>query len=352
MIREMYGELSAWGRFWLCLGLATLCAATAMSVAFGLSVSWKHALFLGCLSVIAAFAPDAAHEQWRKGAKGAAIAIAVITVPLLGIEFFSHAGYTGGLRGENVTTARIQNTKYDDTRGKVQDNKANLELWKGQLAKLQDQHAWSATVSADGLKAQLDSAQKEIDLEAARGGCKTKCLARMKEKAALEEKIAIAERASDLAKRIEATQRLVDTAREASANTEYKPSSVDFQNRFLSKNVALFAEGSLAPSEFMDAAADQTVNLAMAGAGTVLPAFALFVAGLYRIKDAEQHPAAPRQTRIKEEATAPAPRVSLAPLPVASSVPSIQPRIIERVVEKVQGPGVAFASRTCSLSHA
>ena len=48
--QEMFGELSAWGRFWLYLGLITLVWAAAMSYSFGAEISLKHAMFLMCLS--------------------------------------------------------------------------------------------------------------------------------------------------------------------------------------------------------------------------------------------------------------------------------------------------------------
>ena len=54
------------------------------------------------------------------------------------------------------------------------------------------------------------------------------------------------------------------------------------QNEFLAKAVALVGFGSLTPSNEIKATAEQSANLAMAIAGTGLPAFCFFVAGLYR----------------------------------------------------------------------
>lgn len=285
LLREMYGELTAWGRFWLGLGLLTLTAAAAMSMAFGWSVSIKHSLFLGCLSVIAAFAPDAAHQQWKRGSKGVAVAIAVICVPLLAIEFYSHAGYTAGLRGENLSIAKVQNIKFDDGRDQVADNRANLAMWKDRLAKLQQENAWAGTVTADALRAEMETANEAIRQEENRGGCGPRCKKRMDERDAIAAKLGVAEQVSEATKQIEATQRLVDKYRERSASIEHKVSSVDMQNQFLAKAVALFSDGSLKPTERQDVTAEQTVNLAMALAGTGLPAFALFIAGLYRVRD-------------------------------------------------------------------
>jgi hypothetical protein len=295
LIRALYGELSPWGRFWLLIGFVTLFAAALMSMSFGSSISAKHALFLGCLTVVAAFAPDAAHQQWRAGAKPTACVVAALCIPLLMIEFYSHAGYTAGLRGANVQDAHIQNTRYDDGRAQVADNKANLELWKKQLADLNTENAWAASVTAVGLRADLKTANEAVDQEKARGGCGPICLTKMKARDAIAQKIAVVEKSEDLTKRIEATQRLVDKYRVASAQIEHKVSSVDLQNQFLAKTVALVSSGSLQPTAIEDAGSDQVINFSMAMAGTGLPALCFFLAGCFRFREAEDVlPSAPR----------------------------------------------------------
>lgn len=297
VFKEMFGELSAWGKFWLYLGLATLACAAAMSFAFGLEISWKHALFLTCLTAVAAFLPESAYSQWEQGRRIVAVILAIIAVPTLVIEFYTHAGYTAGLRGSNIETAMVQNTVWTGSQDAVSEDKKTLDMWRAQLAKLKEENAWAGTVKADGLRAQLVTAQKAIDLEAARGGCKSKCLIEMKKKADLETRIGIAETASNLESRIEATQRLLDKKRATAATTEHKSSAVDHQNRFLAKVVAFVSAGSLKPTEVMTEGSEQTVNLAMALAGTGLPALALFIAGLYR----RQEESAPSHAGIRVE---------------------------------------------------
>ncbi|MGP1667721.1 MAG: hypothetical protein ACTS5I_17850, partial [Rhodanobacter sp.] len=88
-----------------------------------------------------------------------------------------------------------------------------------------------------------------------------------------------------------ATQRILDKKRDTAATTEHKSSAVDHQNRFLAKAVAFVSAGSFKPTEIMTEGAEQTVNLAMALAGTGLPALALFIAGLYRRRD--ERPSSP-----------------------------------------------------------
>lgn len=292
LFRDIFNDLDAFGRFWLVLGLGALAAAAAMSFDFGWGVSAKHAIFLAVLTVVAAFGPMAAEMLFSKGRRGPAIATALICIPLLGIEFYSHAGYTAGLRGNNIETASVQNARYDGAQNAVTEDETNIKLWREQLATLMAQNAWAATVKADGLRSQVEVAQKEIDLEAARGGCKSKCALRMKEKADLEQRIATIEQASDLSARIEATQRTIDKKRVAAASTAHVSSAVVHQNESLAKWVALVANGDVKASDLQKAASQESANLAMAIAGTGLPAFALFLAGLFRIsrRDDESTP--------------------------------------------------------------
>ncbi len=322
LFRDLFSDLDEFGRFWLALGLVSLAAAAAMSFSFGWDVSIKHALFLAVLSVVAAFGPMAAEMLWGRGRKGPAIATALICVPLLGIEFFSHSGFTAGLRGSNIETATVQNTKWDGAQNAVTEDETNVKLWREQLSALLAQNAWAGTVKADGLRAQLESAQKAIDLEAARGGCKTRCLARMKEKADLEQRIATVEQASDLSARIDATQRILDRKRETAASTEHTSSAVDHQNKFLVKSVALFVNGSTEASDLQIMGAEQGVNLAMALAGTGLPAFALFLAGLFRVRRRDEDPSAPAvetaPTPIRPLSGSPPASVQAASAPTAS----------------------------------
>lgn len=287
LIRDMYNDLDAFGRFWFALGLGALAAAAAMSFDFGWGVSMKHALFLAVLTVVAAFGPMASEMLFSRGRKGPAIATALLCVPLLAIEFYSHAGYTAGLRGTNIETATVQNAKWTGAQEAVSEDKQNVALWKQQLATLLEQNAWAGTVKAEGLRSELKTLETRVEEEkkgkrGRKAGCGAECERLQNAANALRTRIATIEQADDLSRRIEATQRIIDGKRETAATTEHKSSAVDHQNKFLVKTVALFVNGSTTASDLQAMGAEQSVNLAMAIAGTGLPAFALFMAGLFR----------------------------------------------------------------------
>lgn len=298
LFRDMFNDLDAFGRFWLVVGLTALVAAAAMSFDFGWGVSAKHAIFLAVLTIVAAFGPMAAEMLWGRGRRGPAIATALVCIPLLGIEFYSHAGYTAGLRGSNIETASVQNARYDGAQEAVKEDKTNLAMWSKRLADLEAQNGWVTVQTADALRAQLASANLAIEQEAARGGCKSKCLARTKERDDLASKIALAEEHTNLTKQIAATKRLLDKARTTAATTEHKSSAVAHQNASLAKWVALVSNGDTKASDLQVAASQESANLAMAIAGTGLPAFALFLAGLFRVRRREDddQPSLPSST--------------------------------------------------------
>jgi hypothetical protein len=281
-LRELFGDLPPWGRAWLYVGLAALLWAALMSWSFGYEISVKHASFLVCLSIVAAALPDAARHWWDEGRYGIGAILGLIAVPVLIIEFYTHAGYTAGLRGSNVETAQVQNMRHAGAQNTAAENAALLASFKKQLEKFRSENEWTTTASADALRKQIAVHDKEIENEAARKGCKTKCEALMRKKAETEAKIATIESGNALVAKIEAMQKLVDSKRDVAATVEHKSSAVAHQNQFLAKNVALLWSGSLTPSDLMSEGTQQSVNLAMALAGTGLPALALFVAGLYR----------------------------------------------------------------------
>ena len=314
LIQAMLGDLNPTGKAWARVGIIVLVVAAAMSFDFGYSVSWKHAAFLACLTFVAAFGPEAAYKAINEGKFVAGAAIAMICAPLLVIEFYSHGGYTAGLRGHNLSEARVQNTKYDGAQEASKEDKANLELWKKQLATLMEQDAWTATIKADGLRSELATLKDRIELEkkgqrGRKAGCGKECESLQNQANALSVKITKVEQREDLSARIEATQRILDGKREVAAKTEFKSSAVAHQNAALAKWVSMIGFGSLKPSEMVEESAEQSANFMMALAGTGLPAFALFIAGLYRRKEDANQAWAPNHTDAQEHTQPRAPAV-------------------------------------------
>lgn len=281
-ITAMLGDLTPTGKMWARVGVVTLIVAAAMSFDFGYAVSLKHACYLALLSFAAAFGPEVAHKLYEEGRYGFCAFVALCASGLLVIEFGSHQSYTAGIRGSNLGEARTQNVRYDGAQERVEEAKTSLKFWTERLTALEAQNAWVTTVNAEALRSQLASAELAIKQEEARGGCKAKCLARTKERDELLSKIALAEEKGTLVKQIEGARKVIAGARDTADKTERKESAVQHANDSLARLVAFFGQGSTKPSEHIMHGAEMSANLAMALAGTGLPAFCLLVAGLYR----------------------------------------------------------------------
>lgn len=249
-------------RVMLPVGVAALVSGAYMSFSFGAAMSLAHGITLGLLTFVAAFMFPLIDALKAAGAsKIKSLALTALAVVFLGAELFSHVGYTVGTRVENTEMTGVQNTKYADTREAVVDHKANLGMWKERLGKLTEQNAWSATTTAEALRSQLETAQKAIDLEAARGGCKAKCLLEMDKKAKIEAQIAIAEERKDLTKQITATQALIDKSREKAAATEYKSSPIVNQTKFVAQLSTLSLDPGAGPTTWVQIAIGVLVAL-------------------------------------------------------------------------------------------
>lgn len=257
--------------------------AAAMSFGFGKEMHWIHGLGLAFLTFITAICPDAVYHMYERGKWAIALAVAVVAVPMFVMEFSSHAGYAAGFRGVNMSEARVSQIKWEGAQEATAEDKTNLEMWKKQLSDLTAQNGWAATVKAEALRDQVKNAEEYIKMEAARGGCKQKCEARMRERDALVTKIGTIEQAEDLTKRIEATQRILDKKRDVAAKTEHKSSPISFQNRFFAKVAALTMDGSLKVDEKLEEGSEQGLAIGLAYVFTMGPAIAWLLAGMYRL---------------------------------------------------------------------
>ena len=111
----------------------------------------------------------------------------------------------------------------------------------------------------------------------------------MKEKAALDERIGLAERASDLSSKIEATQRILDKKTETAATATFESSPVVNQTAFVSKIVSM----SLTPDEGTQEGSQIGISASLALANVLLTPLCFLVAGRFRKRSEEPEPDAP-----------------------------------------------------------
>lgn len=243
--------LAPFRKYFRMAALACSCASAILTGIFAWHQGEWWLISVACVLFLVAvsFASDYINlfivDAWRAGNRAMVAMLCAGAAVVFTLNLISNLGSVGWQRDSVIKAAKVQNTKFEDARDQVSEGKASLEMWKARLAKLESENAWAATVTADGLRAQLDSSQKAIDLEAARGGCKTKCLLLMEKKADLERRISVAEETGTLRKKIEATKAVLAKYREKAAGTEAVVAAPDSQAKFFASMVSL----DLAPSE-------------------------------------------------------------------------------------------------------
>lgn len=254
--------------------IVTLIVACLMSMKFGWSMSPLHALSLGLVTICTAVIFPYIGHQWRGGSKWYAGALIPIAAVLCLVEFGTHSGYTNGVRTIETEGATVQNAAYDLTQETAKRNAANLEGLRNDLSKLREAHPWAISVSADGLRAQLAPMEEAIRQEERRGGCGPKCLALQKDKAALEERMAIAAEAGRIGTQIALLETVVNEKAEAAVKADYRSSEVVAQTNIFAKAVAW----SLEPTAAQRESTQIGVGFAMSLATTFLPAIFMLMA--------------------------------------------------------------------------
>lgn len=269
-------------RIFLGVGFVGLFVSVAMTAKFGASMSWLHAIALVTVTVAAAFIfPFRAFVE-STGNKAASRSLMALGVFFVGLEFFSHLGYTIGMRERSSVEATAQQASYQAQQSAMAEEQTNLAMWREHLAKLQAENAWVATVSADGLKAQVAAADLAIQQETARGGCGPRCLKLTREKGDLENRIALAEQASDLSSKIEATQRILDKKTEvaSAAKVGFSPvkAQTDFVGQIYLAMTGTEGEKALNPDAVTLSFTQIFIGLFIALGATFLPTAAFYMA--------------------------------------------------------------------------
>lgn len=300
-IRARYASYTTTGKTWLSLGILALIVDAAICYRYGISLTFWHAMGFALVAVFFAWLPDAAYTEIEKHRYASGVVLGLACIPLGLVAFQSHLGYGAGVRLGDMQQTGVQNTKYEDGRKKVDENKALVAMWTANKEKLEAENAWVATVSADGLKAQVAAAALAIDQEAKRGGCGPKCLERTKEKGELENRIAIAEQVTSLTSRIEATQRKIDEYRAQSEQTDYRSSAVVNQNNVAAQLYLAFTGADAAQAIDPDQVTSSFTSIFIAGGGSlafmIMAPLGFFVAGRNRVPEVEADAAEAVRTR-------------------------------------------------------
>lgn len=280
---KQWNQYTEFGQFLWILALCAMVVDAGISYEFGRTLSYLHAAGFALVALAFCILPDVSALEFRKGRKTVGGWIAFACLPLGFVAFLTHVGYSASIRVGDMQQASVHNAKFEDARTGLESDRKNLDMWRKQLDQLTTDNAWAATVRADGLRTQLETASKEIENEAARGGCKSKCEAKMRERDAIAEKISKVEQYEDLSKRIEATQRIIDKKTADVDSRDFVSSAATNHNDTLYKAISLVTGNFVTDVTMTEREATNTGIMGLSSVAFLLlaPMF-YFAAGLNR----------------------------------------------------------------------
>ena len=294
LIKSWTQAYTATGKFWLGLACFALLVDAAISYKYGISLSWFHGVGFALVAVFFSLLPDAAYLEIEHKRFASGLVLALLCLPLGAVALYSHLGYGASIRVGDVQQTTATNASYKARQDSSASEAKNLDMWRKQLADLLQANEWAASVKADALRSQVETASKAIALETERGGCKAKCEQRMRDRDAINEKIGKIEQVADLTKRIEATQRILDTKTDTAAKTEYKSSAVVNQTNVAAQLYLAMSGETAEKSIDPDKVTFSFVNIFIAGAGSlafmIMAPVGFFVAGRNRREGFDQAP--------------------------------------------------------------
>lgn len=330
-LRNFFGNYTPFGQLVLSLAVMAIIVDAVICYQYGISQTTMHGIGFALLAVVVAIMPERAADAWNKGARGPALAIAVAMLPLIPVAYQSHLGYSAGVRVGDIHKASAQNVRYDDVRSNVMSLEEQIKFWTARRESLIKQNGWTATVTADALRAKLPGLELAIKLETERRGCKTICEAKTRERDEVVSRIKVLEESQDLSGKIAQATTQLAALREKSAATKTGESIVVNQNN-VAAQLYLALTGATATDAIKPDSVTMTfVNTGISGANSL--AFMIMAPLLWFVASLE------RRARREDEAITPAaplPTTFTTPLP---KVPTVQRPTFEIGVGRAIIPG-------------
>jgi len=306
----------------ICKISGTLLTATSLWLTgcFGLSISVGMMLGLGVIAFMSAYLPavlvELSSTPYRNVFRAGIAVAAIVTV----IDITTNVSTGGTHKTSDVVQAKVQNIKFEDKRDAVASAKEEIALYEKLISDLTNQNPWTTSVSADGLRGQIQPMEEAIRQEARRGGCGPKCLALKQELAELHNRIAIAEKLDEHTKKLQAARNALSNAIAQAESVEQDVSAVATQNFRLASLFTLSRD----PDEGAQHWVDQWLTV-LFGVGITFAAQFFNVLGW--VSDS-------RGMAFMERFAAPqrpsAPPVDLTPRTVPAPTPAVSERVVER----------------------
>jgi len=268
--------LKSYFRWFSVLGVLLMAGDMWLSAKFGWSIATEMAIIYAAVSlasgILLVFVVFFNRIGWAWMSRGLGFAWALA----FAFNCWSNMGVSTANRMGEVQSAKVQQTTYAGRQSKIEESERSLNLFEGQLASLLEQNAWAATVTADGLRKQVEGLKAAEASESRLGGCGRKCRAIQDQIASIQGQIAVAEQSSDLTQRIDATKKVLAKLRADLAGTDAGISSTANQSTLYAKLISFNLAAD--PDAAMVTAANEGTGVATAIIVAVLASVVTLVA--------------------------------------------------------------------------
>jgi hypothetical protein len=306
-LRSYYDQFTPVGKFWLTLGIVSLIVDAAISYKYGVSLTTLHGLGFALVAIFFALLPDQAWTEFESKRAASGTVLAILCIPLGIVALYSHLGYGASVRVGDVQQTAVQNAKYDGGREQVEEAKTSAAMFTKRLSTLEAERAalvaanpWAPTVSADGLKAQLAAMEgdmifkrskscADVTIKESRSFCDKR--ADLQTRIGSVEKVnSLADDISKLNMQIDATRKVIASAREKADTTAYTSSAVVNQTNVAAQLFMAMNGADMEKAIDPDKVTFSFVNIFIAGAGSlafmIMAPVGFFVAGRNRKRGA------------------------------------------------------------------
>lgn len=301
-IRNFMAQYTPFGRFWLVVAVIALVVDAGISYQYGITQTKLHGVGFALVAAFFAFLPDAAYREYEGGRKASALVLSIICIPLGLMAYYSHIGYGAGVRVGDVQETNVQRASFKNTQALVVEEKANLDNLRDRLKTAKKEREdlkaaapWAATVTADGLKGELQAIDEAIRQEANRKFCGEKCLALKNKRADVDKRIGATVKFNELTSQIAALdlqvatiQGKLDEKTKVAGAAKFHKSSVMEQTNVASKLFLAWTGSDAKDAINPDEVTFEFTNIFIAGAGALafmlMAPVGFFIAGRNRIR--------------------------------------------------------------------
>lgn len=311
------------------LSLVLIAGDTWLSTKFGASIAWEMAVVYAAISIASGMLLVIAWYFRKLGVRALGNGLACAWAVAFVFNVWSNMGVSTSNRMGEVQRAGVMKTIFEGHGKKITENENSLKLFNEQLASLLEQNQWAGTVTADGLKKQVEDLKRSEAAESRLGGCGQKCRAIQNEIARLQGQIAVAEQRSDLTNRIEATKRTLASLRNDLSTTDAGISATANQSTLYAKLISWDLAAN--PDEAMVVVANEATGIGSAFVLALLATAVTFAGAWPHLAAVGPITGTPTPTHLYQQPAtiarqaAPVPPVEAMPIEVAVRVETPEP---------------------------